>query len=306
MTSLEEPPQNRGFNILGRCLCPEAQAGFQVLTVLCVGLLTLYLSQATYNVMNDSSFGYISRRTFNEQPVPKSYNMQELSRTGSNLLEPPLLGTRPTKPFRPTSFHENQDTFYNKNLTEGEWQNAIIMTEYWRQHATLLDDKVRIVYNRVPKCASWTVKDVVKVMASRGQYNFKSSRNWVHYNLTKWGEAKSQTRELYNLKSPLFFDRHFWWTNFTQYTHKKQPFYINVVREPMSHYVSFYYFYRTKSRHRHELFTARERAMTLGMLHLHVNSIPTRPSLVYSLNGQVQTDRWMESNANESTMRCTA
>ncbi len=292
MKSSEEPPQNRGFNIIGRCL--EAQTGFQILTVLCVGLLTLYFSQATYNVMNDSSFGYISQRTFNEQPVPKSYNLQELPRTGSNFLEPPLPGTRQTKPFRPTSFHANQDTSYNKNLTEGEWQNAIMMTEHWRQHATLLDDKVRIVYNRVPKCASRTVKDVVKVMASRGQYNFKSSRNWVHYNLTKWGETKSQTRELYNLKSPLFFDRHFWWTNFTQYTHKKQPFYINVVREPISHYVSFYYFYRTKSRHRNELFTAQERAMTLGMLHIFVCKFYSYKTILSILFKWFSPDRQMD------------
>ena len=39
------------------------------------------------------------------------------------------------------------------------------------------------------------------------------------------------------------------------------PFYINVVREPLSQYISMYYFFRTESVMRDQLFTKEEKEM---------------------------------------------
>ena len=42
---------------------------------------------------------------------------------------------------------------------------------------------------------------------------------------------------------------------------KDIPFYINVVREPVSQYVSVYYFFRFDSIYRQDLFTKEEQDM---------------------------------------------
>ncbi len=139
MTCSVEVVKDPGFIIMTKC--PEVQVGFKILIVICLGLTALYLSQVVYNGTYLSSFAYISQPGPNELPLPKPYNRPAVADLHTAL--------RPSESEKPTFSPNFLETTLNHTLTSEEIQHAIDMTEFWRERAIKLDNKVQIIYNRL-------------------------------------------------------------------------------------------------------------------------------------------------------------
>jgi len=104
-----------------------------------------------------------------------------------------------------------------------------------------------LVYNRVPKCGSSTIVQIMKTLGKNKKFAVKSSRNYREHFL-----SDSKQRELLSFlkkeKKPFFYDRHFYFFNMTSLGEKVNL--INMVRNPMERIVSNFYFVRNPSRWR--------------------------------------------------------
>ena len=95
-----------------------------------------------------------------------------------------------------------------------------------------------IFHNKLPKCGSTTMNDIVKSLSARNKFNYvKMDAENMKFddenNLIEWLNA--------NLREPFFLMQHHYWMNFTKHNFK-QPTMINVIREPVDWFSSHYHF----------------------------------------------------------------
>lgn len=129
-----------------------------------------------------------------------------------------------------------------------------------------------LIYNRVPKTASTSALEVA-FSAGRRHY-FR----WLHDNHTSdetapWNHLRGDKTQTVNVtllftqyiashfkfseKYKLFIDVHTYWVDTSKYgwmvghsdKNKRQPVYINIIRNPISRFVSHYYFRRKKDKY---------------------------------------------------------
>lgn len=100
-----------------------------------------------------------------------------------------------------------------------------------------------VVYNRVPKCASSTLRQLISRLQRRNKFRYEI-HNWpnVKQSLTA-DEERKLVGEITLLPRPLLFLRHLHFVDFQKYNVTK-PAYINMVRNPVDRFVSHYYFSR--------------------------------------------------------------
>ena len=103
-----------------------------------------------------------------------------------------------------------------KHLTpEEEAIQAVQITEEYRSKALKLGDKLRIVYNRVPKTGSRTVQDMIRIMARSNGFTYLKSPVYIEFKMDRT-EQEKQIDEIYDLQTPCVFDRHMFYINFTK------------------------------------------------------------------------------------------
>ncbi len=141
--------------------------------------------------------------------------------------------------------HDIKADFSNvlSNLGFSTDETSIQIAEYFKEKAAKSREDSICVYNRVPKCGSRNVMYVFRTLSQRNNYTYLSSKEYNRFDFSR-PERESQVNEILHLKRPSLFDRHMHFINFTAFTTKENPFYINVIREPIEQYVSFYYFVR--------------------------------------------------------------
>ncbi|KAL4624007.1 uronyl 2-sulfotransferase-like, partial [Arapaima gigas] len=100
----------------------------------------------------------------------------------------------------------------------------------------------QVVYNRVGKCGSRTVVLLLRVLAERHQFTLVSSDIHNKTRLTKH-EQVALMRNISNIPKPFLFTRHVHFLNFSRFT-IEQPVYINIIRDPISRFLSNYFFRR--------------------------------------------------------------
>ena len=106
-------------------------------------------------------------------------------------------------------------------------------------------NKKFIFHNKLPKCGSTTMNDILKNLAAFNHFlYFKMDAETMKFdeeiNLIKWiFNHKKSTKMSKN--SPLFLMQHHYWMNFSKYD-IEQPTMINVIREPMDWFSSHYHF----------------------------------------------------------------
>ncbi|XP_071946134.1 uronyl 2-sulfotransferase-like [Antedon mediterranea] len=101
---------------------------------------------------------------------------------------------------------------------------------------------VRIIFNRVPKCGSRSLVNVVQNLVDQNQVNLIHSQV---YNKTELSEAQKSliVDVLPNLDPPFVFHRHMFYIDFRK--HSIVPVkYINIIRDPIERATSEYYFRR--------------------------------------------------------------
>ncbi|XP_076059452.1 uronyl 2-sulfotransferase homolog pip-like [Oratosquilla oratoria] len=125
------------------------------------------------------------------------------------------------------------------------------------------DAKV-MIYNRVPKCGSSTMQEILKSQAIVKGFNHVSSDLYFDHSISYTEQldllAKIFSKREWPIKYPkgvyrrhkstlLSYDQHFFFFNVTRH-HYPSPIWINLIREPTDRFVSLFYYARSLKRWR--------------------------------------------------------
>uniref|UniRef100_UPI00398EDA34 uronyl 2-sulfotransferase a isoform X2 n=1 Tax=Pristiophorus japonicus TaxID=55135 RepID=UPI00398EDA34 len=120
--------------------------------------------------------------------------------------------------------------------------NSSFLDGYRHPPPKVLPFPSQLVYNRVGKCGSRTVVQLLRVLTERNHFNLINSD--IH-NKTRLN--KNEQMELISNISigeqPYLYTRHVHFLNFTRFG-LEQPVYMNIIRDPISRFVSNYFFRR--------------------------------------------------------------
>ncbi|XP_041461758.1 uronyl 2-sulfotransferase-like, partial [Lytechinus variegatus] len=106
----------------------------------------------------------------------------------------------------------------------------------------LLQVKTHVIFNRVGKCGSRSVLNLLQSLARDNHFYLISSLTYNEKRLTSKNREKLVSI-LSSVKSPFIYQRHLHFVNFRQYG-IQHPTYINIIRDPLERAVSHYYFIR--------------------------------------------------------------
>ncbi|CAF4003780.1 unnamed protein product [Adineta steineri] len=99
-----------------------------------------------------------------------------------------------------------------------------------------------VVYNRVPKSASTTLRYLFRDQAASRGFTIFNKEIYVPF-LLSVDIQREVASELESAKAPALYERHMYFINFDDFQ-KPQPIYINVVRDPIQQVISAYYYSR--------------------------------------------------------------
>ncbi|XP_078667762.1 uronyl 2-sulfotransferase-like isoform X1 [Branchiostoma floridae x Branchiostoma belcheri] len=99
-----------------------------------------------------------------------------------------------------------------------------------------------VLYNRLPKCGSTSLKALTRRLAKKNHFHFKESNIWDQFQLNQTG-LKAFAEDFYTVPSPFIYERHVYFVDFEQLG-LKSPKYINLVRDPLDRIVSSFHFMR--------------------------------------------------------------
>lgn len=116
--------------------------------------------------------------------------------------------------------------------------------------AQILDKRRLIVYNRVPKCGSQTMSMLINHSSRKNKFKswqlfqngevpqrtLREQRMWIE-------ELYEELDSLQPKTKPLLFTRHQYFIDFNEFN-AVEPVYINLIRDPVDRFSSFYYFQR--------------------------------------------------------------
>ncbi|XP_042890983.1 uncharacterized protein LOC122265656 isoform X1 [Penaeus japonicus] len=105
-----------------------------------------------------------------------------------------------------------------------------------------------LVYNRVPKCGSTTVLDILNLTARMNRYWYRHSLLYNEMNLTSAQQRMVLTHlGVQNWKIPISYDRHMYYVDFAKQGNSRVAW-MNIIRDPVERIISEFYFIRVKSR----------------------------------------------------------
>lgn len=100
----------------------------------------------------------------------------------------------------------------------------------------------RVVYNRVGKCGSRTMQNIIRVLAKTNSYNFYLSAV-SNETRPKMLSLINEVHLIDSIAPPMLYSRHIHFINFPKFGVNK-PLYINVIRDPIQRFSSQYHFKR--------------------------------------------------------------
>lgn len=98
----------------------------------------------------------------------------------------------------------------------------------------------RVVYNRVGKCGSRTMQNVIRKLAKKNNFNFFISpiTSDFHPKLT---DLASEVELISSIAPPMLYSRHIHYVAFEKFgAAQTKPIFINLIRDPVSRYVVFF------------------------------------------------------------------
>ncbi|CAF0991147.1 unnamed protein product [Didymodactylos carnosus] len=114
--------------------------------------------------------------------------------------------------------------------------NSIKSVQYQQQF-------VPILYNRVPKCASTLMKMLFVKQSRLLNFKFLEAKVYTEYKLNQVEQKHFVNKLMNNSKTLTLFERHIYFIDFNRHQHI-QPFYINLLRNPLERAISDYYYSR--------------------------------------------------------------
>ncbi|XP_043193670.1 heparan sulfate 2-O-sulfotransferase pipe-like [Amphibalanus amphitrite] len=108
-----------------------------------------------------------------------------------------------------------------------------------------------VFYNRVDKCGSSSLNALIKRLAKNNRKFIRSSSD-VHFR--RYLNDTDQLAIIKKLikqskKKPVVFDRHVYYVDFTEFN-QSEPIYINLIRDPVQRFISFFHYLRLEKRYR--------------------------------------------------------
>ncbi|ELU16142.1 hypothetical protein CAPTEDRAFT_140021 [Capitella teleta] len=107
----------------------------------------------------------------------------------------------------------------------------------------------RILFNRVPKCGSSTLMDVMVQMADTHNFTFTRAKEYMRFHLDDFWML---IRRIKTEPTPVIYERHIHYFDSEKYG-MERPVFINVIRDPLERMVSWYYFRRYQDGHERQL-----------------------------------------------------
>ncbi|XP_023349650.1 uronyl 2-sulfotransferase [Eurytemora carolleeae] len=105
-----------------------------------------------------------------------------------------------------------------------------------------------IIYNRVPKCASTSINNLIGKLSKLNRFGVQHSSVY-HIKVTSFEEnikLASSFRKISESGEKVVFDRHFYYVDWKRLG--IQPILINMIREPVERVISQFYYLRSKGR----------------------------------------------------------
>ena len=119
-----------------------------------------------------------------------------------------------------------------------------------QENVTILEDRNFLdhdilVYNRVPKCGSIYMTRLLYLLGAgdRNQYGVQSPYEEGEKPFLTQEQQSKVVNQIEAEKKPLVYIRHQYFIDFEKFG-KKRPIYINMIRDPIKRFESFYYFIR--------------------------------------------------------------
>ncbi|CAF3209734.1 unnamed protein product [Rotaria sp. Silwood2] len=101
---------------------------------------------------------------------------------------------------------------------------------------------MHIVYNRVPKSASTTLRNLFREQAIMRKFTIFNKEIFVPFRLPS-NIQQEVIHEINDAKIPVLYERHMYFIQFDTFR-KPLPVYINIVRDPLQQAISAYYYSR--------------------------------------------------------------
>ncbi|XP_067845441.1 uronyl 2-sulfotransferase a isoform X2 [Heptranchias perlo] len=120
--------------------------------------------------------------------------------------------------------------------------NSSFLDGYRHLPPKVLPFPSQLVYNRVGKCGSRTVVQLLRVLTERNHFSLVNSDIHNKTRLNK-NEQMELVKNISIGEQPYLYTRHVHFLNFTRFG-VEQPVYINIIRDPISRFVSNYFFRR--------------------------------------------------------------
>ncbi|XP_035681320.1 uronyl 2-sulfotransferase-like isoform X1 [Branchiostoma floridae] len=144
--------------------------------------------------------------------------------------------------------------YYKEAVNEGipepqrKWRHSKTQTrlqeglDVWARRNHSYHDVTKVLYNRVPKCGSNTMKVLLRELQNRNRFQFFEDKDYglkalPNKLLRKFVQMVDQ------LPRPSIYEKHIYYVDFQKFG-KQQPTYINLVRDPLERRISGYYYMR--------------------------------------------------------------
>ncbi|XP_077498248.1 heparan sulfate 2-O-sulfotransferase pipe [Amblyomma americanum] len=102
--------------------------------------------------------------------------------------------------------------------------------------------KVRLLYNRVPKCGSTTLLTLLRRLSTSNGFQHLHCRIYDKRLLTHDQQAQF-VEEVTSAKAPCSYDRHVYFLDFEKFG-QANPAYVNIIRDPVDRIASSFYYSR--------------------------------------------------------------
>ncbi|XP_077986177.1 uronyl 2-sulfotransferase-like [Glandiceps talaboti] len=103
-------------------------------------------------------------------------------------------------------------------------------------------DPQLLVYNRMPKCGSRSLIWIMRKIADKNNITYEHSEELNTFVMSEEDQA-AEVHKIASLPRPAIFDMHVRFLDFTKFGEMK-PLYINLIRDPVEHHISAYYYVR--------------------------------------------------------------
>jgi len=132
-----------------------------------------------------------------------------------------------------------KQTIIESSYDDNSWRKVNVKLNNFLKQRTP-PNKNFVFHNKMPKCGSSTMNNVLKICSENKKYNFEKIAAW---NISMYDDRLLVNHINKNTSPPYLLLKHHFYFDFKKFG-SQQPTYINVIRDPLDWFTSRYYFAR--------------------------------------------------------------